>query len=414
MCWTFRSFPINTSEEMTVMKNKNKKKKKSSIFDNDAFRIAFKIFIVVAIIAALVIVWILLMPVMGIAAPRKTIAVIGEGSLGRITDNSNETYVIEELEIHSEDGYFDVGNYIFDTKGTPFSVKNSSGDEVCTVKLTEKSKIYKADTLTLNLAVYKFDYIDISEKYGAVYIIGDPNVASQALHISVLERSTPLDIYFKNVNIYTEQFIPVLINYSTQNINIIVEGDNKLSAGNKAPSSEILEETKKALDSNSTNSTNAFTRYATMSHVVWNNPDNNIIVEGWQAVFDLGFVTQQIMVDIVHGFQGADGTDGASTIVSLGNVAIYGDGSLEVVAGDGCNGSNGSEHGFHAEGGDGGNSGHAIAAPLLISSLNESELILTPGKPGLKGYGHNIYGQSNGKDGHVSSVLNVLTTYMNH
>ena len=118
----------------------------------------------------------------------------------------------------------------------------------------------------------------------------------------------------------------------------------------------------------------------------------------------------------VTGSDGRDGSDGISTI-QVFNVAFEGDGSLEIIGGNGTNGSDATGSaigtgGFVArDGGDGGNGGHAIFCSSYMNLMDKGKYTFLSGVPGSGGEGKSSIGGSVGSDGTDGSYVSAVQTY---
>ena len=99
------------------------------------------------------------------------------------------------------------------------------------------------------------------------------------------------------------------------------------------------------------------------------------------------------------GKYGMNGRPGANAI-QVFDISFYGDGTIEIIGGDGTKGFDASKVAiFGANGGDGGNSGHAILCHSYINFLESSNYNILSGEPGEGGYGTSGIGGNSGHNG---------------
>ncbi len=348
----------------------------------------------------------------GEGKPTKVAMVRAAGSCAFVSNTDGAPYKIQGLDITSNDNVFTFENYVADKNGTKYEITNKKGKTIGTICLSSKAQSEEGK-MTVDLPTYDQNILRIPQNVNAVTING--NGTAKELYMHVETRQAPLDIYLNDVNIYTEYSMPVLFSYSPCDINIIVSGENTLTAGNSDPLAENLQALmdNKERDELILDVTSSFVMHYHCSAklqptVILGETVDGLIngrldqrLQEWcnawceRLAADISCLDSLFtwLYDTVTDRAGVQGHQGASAVQTFGNVAVYGSGSLKIAAGNGGNGTDGKGFGglIDASGGVGGDAGHAVSCQTFISSLTDERLSLIDGKAGEGGYGYQAY-----------------------
>lgn len=346
----------------------------------------------------------------------------GAGSGFYVSASPDETYKIKELDAKSTGNYFVLEDYVVDAEGKQYEVLNKK-KTVGYINLKKKSEVYNSKKFEFNLDTFSSKIINITADMNYVEIYSsDPSIARE-IYINVQLRDTPLDITLRNANIYTVKRMPVLYNGSQGDINLILEGENRIKAGSEDMTAEEYEQIRayNAVEDIVTvvavpilmyNRMKKTTNRLIKNAIFTPNEFLDKFVKEGEMAFEMTKVWWESVEGIIYGENGYAGLLGESSLVSIGNITVYGNGNLEVIGGDGGDGGDASKFAaFGAYGGRGGDSGHAVYCHGYYNFAGGS-VKLKPGRPGVGGRGtagiNDDVNTMHGGDGRTSAVTDCI------
>lgn len=331
---------------------------------------------------------------------------------------NNKTYKIKELDISSQgNAFITEGYFCSEELGKPYTIK-SGWSTVGTVYLAKKSEYYDSTVYDFDLDEYDDVQINITGDMDYVRIHSSDWRTKHLVYINIEPRDIPLDLTLENAQIYTDYGIPVIFSQTYQDINLILKGENILSAGvsynftsytfqqraekNLSKMEEVFyaeyEEAKKAI-----------LNYpdGAMQDGIVNHTYGQLINTADKAV-DLFESVLQDGVNILGGVDGVKGFNGIACIIHSGGISINGTGILDVHGGNGSTGQDADSSLFGmADGGPGGNGAPALCCGKYLA-INDTQVRFFGGSGGVGGQpsksGFGIFGSSgdqgrSGRDG---------------
>ncbi len=324
------------------------------------------------------------------------------------------SYEIKELGVKSDENYFYLEDYfVSEELGTEYDIKGNIF-KVGSVYLAKKSDYYNPEVFEFDLDTYDSDVIVITPEMSYVEIYSsNPNV-TRVLSISVEQRSLPVDITFKNVNIMSEEAIPVLFSAALTDINIKLIGKNTIKAGTtnytvKGLADKIIDGIFSFVEQNFYESIKCV--YDEMKFIDDTADGNHNLLRvashymmEVENLYDIFVVnTIDAAISILGGSTGIEGAKGASAFWVPCGMSISGTGTLSITGGDGGDGGDASESLLGtADGGDGGEGGAAISCATVVVCRGTKVLASggmggTGGEPSKTGFG--LFDGSFGKNG---------------
>lgn len=345
---------------------------------------------------------------------KKIVKVKFVGDIAYLDGLYGSNFIIEDLDIKSNGNLFYLGDYICHENGKTYNVLDSDNNIVSTIKLIEKDKIYEKKKLYIKLDEYEFKVLNVPLDVGEIHIIGEKDIEKE-LSINVEYRTSPLDIYLENANIYTKERVPVIYNYSRIDINIYVEGDNSVKAGCEYPSISDVE-----LVRNEKINDDIEVAYYSPWIMYWITMEGTIsnilsigsgefaqeFKDNMEREYELTKIWWDSLYNILIGYDGIDGLNGVPAIHSISGVSLRGTGNINIYGGNGADGGDASNLAVTgAKGGDGGDSGPALYVYSYINVMEGNYTILC-GDVGLGGEGTKFIGHYDGDDGNKGEKTN--------
>lgn len=323
----------------------------------------------------------------------------------------NKTYTIKELGVTSNGNAFFVDGYFCSEElGDPYAIKDGWFN-VGTVYLAKKSSFYDSTVHEFNLDNYNEPVINITEDMDYVRIYSSDENNKHCLYINIEPRELPLDLVLENVQIYTDYGIPVIFSQTYQDINLILKGKNKLSAG-VSYNFTYKSFQERVNDEISVMEEKFYNEYESAKDAINNFPDGVMsegivdhtyghLINSADKALDAFENVLQGTIDMVAGVDGVKGFDGIACIVHAGGISVNGTGSLSVYGGDGSTGEDAASSLLGtADGGPGGNGAPALCCARYLS-LDPVQVQLHGGEGGEGGDpsegGFGIFGSSGDK-----------------
>ena len=329
------------------------------------------------------------------------------------------SYEIKELGVESDENYFYLEDYfVSEELGTEYDIKGNIF-KVGSVYLAKKSDYYNPEVFEFDLDTYDSNVIVITPEMSYVEIYSNnPNV-THSLSISIEQRSLPVDITFKDVNIMSEDAIPVLFSAALTDINIKLVGKNTIKAGAtsytvKGLAEKITDGIFSFVEQNFYESIKCvYDEMKFIDDAVDGNHNLLRIASHYamevESLYDVFVVnTIDAAISLLGGSTGIEGAKGASAFMVPCGMSIGGTGTLSITGGDGGNGGSASESLLGtADGGNGGEGGAAISCATIVVSQG-TKVLANGGKGGMGGEpsksGFGLFNDSLGQTGAQGKV----------
>ncbi len=253
------------------------------------------------------------------------------------------TYSIPELDVRSEGNSFYLEDYfVSEELGTEYKIKGKLFN-VGSVYLAKKSDHYDPKQYTFDICDYQDQALVITAAMQYVTLTSSQPDKAMNVYLHVEERTLPLDLTLKEVNICATGGTPALFLGAFADINMILQGENCLSVGQAR---HTLPDFVRYFADDVLNVQESL-YYKTLQGVQKNHGANgqtssdqymetvgDLLVgvgESWMDLLDG-------MTDVLNGVDGMDGMNGLPALVHPCGISFAGSGSLSLQGGGGGQG----------------------------------------------------------------------------
>jgi hypothetical protein len=343
------------------------------------------------------------LPLTACSKPKRVAKVHSAGSSVWVYGIEEKQFKIKDLKAETNDGLFYLEDYYVSEEGELYEITNKRGKTVASVLLAKKSETYNPTVYEFNLDEHTEKGIVITGEMDYVKIYSnDPSTPHDITILVDYERTKPCDIEFSNVNIQTTNYVSVLQNLSSYDLNIKLEGSNYFKSGDLP---DLIDEYYVALHALDLSQDALHVALTTLAFAGLYYEARSVqvyldTIRGKGTAEENFFSATKDMTTLVKfgldSFESfvsnkkvENGFDGMSTFSSIGGIYFYGSGSATILGGNGTDGIDARPGviGVNSvKGGDGGDGGSAIVANVLITNPGVS-LTMISGAPGEGGDG---------------------------